>query len=36
MHRLRVLIGPAGAFAVVEGTTDTERARSLVARWIGV
>ena len=36
MHRLRVLIGPAGAFAVVEGTTDTERARSLVARWLGV
>lgn len=36
VRQLRVLISPAGAFAVIEGTTDIEYARSIVARWIGV
>jgi hypothetical protein len=33
---IHVLIGPSGAFAILEGTADPEQARAAVARWIGV
>jgi len=33
---LALLSGAAGAFAIVSGTTDPERARSLVSRYLGV
>jgi adenylyltransferase/sulfurtransferase len=33
---LALLSGAAGTFAIVSGTTDPERARSLVSRYLGV
>lgn len=33
---LSVLSGQAGAFAIVGGTTDPERARAIVARYLGI
>jgi hypothetical protein len=33
---ISVLSSEAGTLAIVDGTRDVERARAMVARWIGV
>ena len=35
-HTISVLASASGTLAIVDGTRDTEQARSVVARWVGI